>query len=168
MTQEIRAAVESLTVAFEMLEAKPLFELVDGAGKRWAVYADGRTEGFPEGTAITNRALPLVDLLRGLENRLEAASTTRLKVSKLGLRAGSRGYDATHAAEEVERFLERVPLFEIKGGNSFWKIYRDGRIEGFPAGSVVTQTLYALEYGLMMRGRAVYAKEVEDDLKEKS
>lgn len=34
----------------------PVFELTDVATKRkWRIWADGRTEGWPEGTVIVNR-----------------------------------------------------------------------------------------------------------------
>lgn len=37
-----------------------LFELRSPSGDLWRLYLDGRVEGFPEGTAVMNRALPLV------------------------------------------------------------------------------------------------------------
>lgn len=36
-----------------------LFELRGPDGQVWRLYLDGRAEGFPPGTAMENRALPL-------------------------------------------------------------------------------------------------------------
>lgn len=42
-----------------------LFEMHGPDGQVWRVYMDGRTEGFPTGTVVENRALPLVNRLIG-------------------------------------------------------------------------------------------------------
>lgn len=51
--------------ADEVEAGKPMFELHAPDGQRWALYADGRSEGFPEGTILINRALPLLSALCG-------------------------------------------------------------------------------------------------------
>ena len=42
-----------------------LFELRSPSGELWRLYMDGRAEGFPPGTAVTNHALPLTSRLLG-------------------------------------------------------------------------------------------------------
>jgi hypothetical protein len=42
-----------------------LFEMHGPDGRVWRVYMDGRTEGFPTGTVVENRALPLLNALQG-------------------------------------------------------------------------------------------------------
>lgn len=42
-----------------------LFEMRGPDGHAWRVYLDGRVEGFPLGTTVVNRALPLVSRLVG-------------------------------------------------------------------------------------------------------
>lgn len=49
-----------------------LFELRGPDGQVWRLYLDGRSEGFPAGTAIENRAHPLWCALTG-EIRKKAA-----------------------------------------------------------------------------------------------
>jgi hypothetical protein len=36
--------------------------------------------------------------------------------------------------KELLKSIDRVPLFEIYDKNRRWKIYADGRLEGFPKG----------------------------------
>lgn len=36
-----------------------LFELLGPDGQVWRLYMNGRAEGFPPGTVVTNHALPL-------------------------------------------------------------------------------------------------------------
>ena len=40
-----------------------LYEMRGPDGHVWRVNLDGRIEGFPDGTVILNRAIPLVDAL---------------------------------------------------------------------------------------------------------
>lgn len=42
-----------------------LFELRGPDGHVWRLYLDGRTEGFPAGTSVQNRAFPLWCALTG-------------------------------------------------------------------------------------------------------
>ena len=42
----------------------PLFELRGQNGHVWKLYENGRIEGFPDGTVIINRAVPLIGALR--------------------------------------------------------------------------------------------------------
>jgi hypothetical protein len=42
-----------------------LFELHGPDGHVWALYANGRTAGFPDGTLVVNHAIPLLNSLRG-------------------------------------------------------------------------------------------------------
>lgn len=44
--------------------ATALFELYGPGGHRYALYEDGTAIGFPEGTVVVNRAMPLVSSLR--------------------------------------------------------------------------------------------------------
>lgn len=55
---------------------EPIFELRGPDGKTWMLYEDGTATGFPEGTLIVNRALPLLDLLRGWIKKLGGPSIT--------------------------------------------------------------------------------------------
>lgn len=57
-----RAALESIE---KTLAESPLFELRHG-GQVWRLYADGRYEGFPDGTVILNNASTLVNVMRSL------------------------------------------------------------------------------------------------------
>lgn len=41
-----------------------LFELIGQNGHIWKLYENGKIEGFPEGTVIINRAMPLLVALR--------------------------------------------------------------------------------------------------------
>lgn len=52
---------------------KPLFELHGPDGSLWRLYADGRYEGFPEGTWIVNMAAILIQALEGRIAQLEHA-----------------------------------------------------------------------------------------------
>lgn len=54
----------------------PIFELHGPDGKTWMLYEDGTATGFPEGTVIVNRAMPLLDLLRGWIKKLGGPSIT--------------------------------------------------------------------------------------------
>lgn len=40
-----------------------MFELRGPSGEVWRLYLNGRVEGFPDGTLLINRALPLVQRL---------------------------------------------------------------------------------------------------------
>ncbi len=42
-----------------------LFELQGPDGHSWRLHLDGRVEGFPDGVAVVNHALPLVASLIG-------------------------------------------------------------------------------------------------------
>jgi len=46
----------------------PLFELRGPAGETWALWADGRATGFPEGAVVVNRAAPLLHALLAKQN----------------------------------------------------------------------------------------------------
>ena len=39
--------------------------------------------------------------------------------------------------EETGGAVSDEPAFEVRSGESVWRIYADGRIEGFPEGSIV-------------------------------
>ena len=54
-----------------------LFELRGPDGQEWRLYLDGRVEGFPPGTALVNRALPLVSRLVGEVNKQAVALTAQ-------------------------------------------------------------------------------------------
>lgn len=57
-------------------EANPLFELRAPDGHVWRLYADGQIDGFPKGTTIINRAMPLLNALKsaGSLNNHESTS----------------------------------------------------------------------------------------------
>lgn len=42
-----------------------LFELYGPDGQVWRVYLDGRAEGFPHGTVLTNHAWPMLHVVQG-------------------------------------------------------------------------------------------------------
>ena len=44
---------------------EPMFELRSPTGEVWKLFANGKVEGFPEGTRLTNRAAPLIHLFLG-------------------------------------------------------------------------------------------------------
>lgn len=56
----------------EAIEAHPVFEVLERTGKRYALYADGRIEGFGADVAIINRYPAFVDYWRA---RLMAPGT---------------------------------------------------------------------------------------------
>lgn len=56
------------------------FEVKSPDGHVWKIYADGRIEGFPEGSVIFNRIPAFV---YGLLNRAESCPTS--KVADMGL-----------------------------------------------------------------------------------
>ena len=41
-----------------------MFEVIGPDGHRWALYADGRIYGFPDGSYLLNHALPALTVLR--------------------------------------------------------------------------------------------------------
>ena len=51
---------------------KSAFKVIGPDGHEWRIYADGRTEGFPEGSTVFNR-IPL----QALEMRAESCPTNR-------------------------------------------------------------------------------------------
>jgi hypothetical protein len=44
---------------------EPVFEIIEPSGHKYAIYANGKIEGFPKGSTVFNRVLLLVDLLKG-------------------------------------------------------------------------------------------------------
>lgn len=50
----------------ECASGEALFEFVLPDGTKQCVWADGRLEGFPDGTAVLNRALALMQYAQGL------------------------------------------------------------------------------------------------------
>lgn len=59
-----RASDGNVVVAFPAGN-EVLFELCSPGGQVWTLQLDGTVTGFPEGTQVVNRALPLVGLLVG-------------------------------------------------------------------------------------------------------
>ena len=55
----------------------PMFDLRGPDGEIWMLYEDGTITGFPDGTRILNRAIPLLNSLRGRIKQLEASSISR-------------------------------------------------------------------------------------------
>lgn len=55
------------------MESEPLFTLHGPDGHVWKLFENGRAEGFPEGTRITNRAALVLALLRSQEVNVEGA-----------------------------------------------------------------------------------------------
>ena len=53
-----------------MIDDKPIFEILYKDGMAYRFWADGRTEGFDPGFIMVNRASPLVNLAKGLTVKL--------------------------------------------------------------------------------------------------
>ena len=61
-----QTAEEFFLVNSVLASKEPLFELRSSAGEVWKLFADGRTEGFPEEARLTNKAAPLFHLFLGM------------------------------------------------------------------------------------------------------
>lgn len=78
-----------------------LFELRGPDGHVWRLYLDGRTDGFPAGTAIENRAAPLWCALVG-------ASRNQTAIDVGGGLAQQESDKLKLFEEGVSRYQQRV------------------------------------------------------------
>lgn len=50
----------------DVMTREALFSLRGPDGQVWELFEDGHITGFPDGTVVINRALPLMNVARGL------------------------------------------------------------------------------------------------------